>query len=207
MITQKIGTVGGGKPLGFVPRNNKTGNIEGQNIVKAREYKPVIGDDKPYDPQLLLDLDCLSIIWGANNFSSKLPDTSPWIVWYKKPKENSHDNFSDCELAWTNLPRKSIRMYKYLWSGLLREGPRNEELKERIHPTQKPVGLLKNIINDTLNEENQNILDLYGGSGSTLIASEALGHNCYIMELDPYYCQIIINRWEEYTGKKAELIT
>ena len=202
----KTGTVGVGAPVGFVPPD-ETGTVGVQGVVKPREYKPVINDDKPYDPQLLMDLDCLSIIWGANNFSSKLPDKNQWIVWYKKPQENNFNGFSDCELAWTNLPRKSIRMYKYLWSGLLREGPRNEELKERIHPTQKPVGLLKNIINDTLNEENQNILDLYGGSGSTLIASEALGHNCYIMELDPYYCQIIINRWEEYTGKKAELIT
>jgi len=49
----------------------------------------------------------------------------------------------------------------------------------------------------------QNVLDLFGGSGSTLIACEQLNKTCYMMELDPYYCQVIINRWEHYTGKKA----
>ena len=54
------------------------------------------------------------------------------------------------------------------------------------------------------NREGENVLDVFGGSGSTLIACEQLNRNCYMMELDPYYCQVIINRWEEYTGQKAE---
>ena len=55
-------------------------------------------------------------------------------------------------------------------------------------------------------DENDNVLDLFGGSGSTLIACEQTNRNCYMMELDPYYCQVIINRWEEYTGQKANKI-
>ena len=54
--------------------------------------------------------------------------------------------------------------------------------------------------------EKENILDLFGGSGSTMIACEQLNRNCYMMELDPKYCQVIINRWEEFTGEKAEKI-
>jgi DNA modification methylase len=50
------------------------------------------------------------------------------------------------------------------------------------------------------------ILDVFGGSGSTLIACEQLNRKCYMMELDPYYCQVIINRWEQYTGEKATKI-
>ena len=198
----KTGKIGGGGPLGFAPRSEK-GIVGRPGIVKPRAYKPVINDDKPYDPELLLELDVPSVLFGANNFSSRLPDRSRWLVWFKKPKENNHNTFSDCELAWTNLDGKSVKMYSYLWSGLLREGNRKDELTARVHPTQKPVGLLKNIINDVFTEHDKNILDLYGGSGSTLIAAESTNNNCYMMEIDPYYCQIIIDRWEEYTGQKA----
>lgn len=71
-----------------------------------------------------------------------------------------------------------------------------------FHPTMKPIELISMAIQD--NPNKQNIYDGFGGSGSTLIACEQLNRNCYMMELDPYYCQVIINRWEEYTGQKAE---
>lgn len=183
-----------------------TGTVGSPGIVQAKRYKSILNDDKPYDPTILLELNVDTIIWGANNFASKLPDSPKWLVWYKKPMDKANnDNFSDVELAWTNIKGKMCKMYPYLWSGLLREGNRKMELKERVHPTQKPVGLLINILND-YSDINNNILDLYGGSGSTLIACEETNRNCYMMELDPYYCQVIINRWEEFTGKKAEKI-
>lgn len=73
------------------------------------------------------------------------------------------------------------------------------------HPTQKPVGLPAKAIQNS-SKTNEIVLDLFGGSGSTLIASEQTDRICYMMEIDPYYCQIIINRWEDYTGRKAEKI-
>ena len=73
------------------------------------------------------------------------------------------------------------------------------------HPTMKPVELIANEIQISSNE-NGIIADLYGGSGSTLIACEQTNRQCYMMEIDPKYCQIIINRWEEYTGETAEKI-
>jgi DNA modification methylase len=77
--------------------------------------------------------------------------------------------------------------------------------QSKEHPTMKPLELLGEILlNATV--ENDVVLDLFGGSGSTLIACEQLNRNCYMMELDPYYCQVIINRWEQYTGQKAEKI-
>ena len=77
--------------------------------------------------------------------------------------------------------------------------------QSKEHPTMKPLELLGEILlNATI--ENDVVLDLFGGSGSTLIACEQLNRNCYMMELDPYYCQVIINRWEQYTGEKAEKI-
>ena len=77
--------------------------------------------------------------------------------------------------------------------------------KNDLHPTMKPIPLISKIIQDgTL--ENMKILDTFGGSGSTLIACEQTNRQCYMMEIDPKYCQIIINRWEEYTGETAEKI-
>lgn len=72
------------------------------------------------------------------------------------------------------------------------------------HPTQKPAELAKRAINNSSNEGNI-VLDLFGGSGSTLIASEATARKCYMMELDPVYVDVIVKRWEDFTGKKAKL--
>ena len=73
------------------------------------------------------------------------------------------------------------------------------------HPTQKPVELAVVAINHT-SIKNNIILDLFLGSGSTLIACEKTNRKCYGMELDPHYCDVIIKRWEDYTGQKAELL-
>lgn len=73
------------------------------------------------------------------------------------------------------------------------------------HPTMKPVDLCKRAINNSSLVGNI-VLDTFGGSGSTLIACEELGRRCYMMELEPHYCDVIIRRWEDFTGKKAELI-
>lgn len=143
----------------------------------------------------------------ANNFASKLPDNSHWLVWDKKAEKGAdHNNFSDVELIWTNIDRKSCVIYRYLWSDLLREGSRDIELKERVHPTQKPVGLLIDILND-YSESEDIVLDLFGGSGSTLIACEKLNRKCRMMELDTKYCSVIIERWENLTGKKANKVS
>ena len=75
----------------------------------------------------------------------------------------------------------------------------------KLHPTMKPVELIANaLLNSTKQEEN--VLDLFGGSGSTLIACEQLNRKCFMMELDEHYCDVIITRWENLTGKKAELL-
>lgn len=90
-------------------------------------------------------------------------------------------------------------------------GPTNEEtvwevdreLRNEHHPTQKPVMLAERAVK---NHKAETILDLFLGSGSTLIACEKLGRKCYGMEIDPHYCDVIIERWEQFTGKNAEPI-
>lgn len=76
---------------------------------------------------------------------------------------------------------------------------------KNVHPTQKPIFLPSEAIKNST-ETNDLVLDLFGGSGSTLIACEQLNRKCYTMELDEHYCDVIITRWENLTGKKAVLI-
>lgn len=77
--------------------------------------------------------------------------------------------------------------------------------KSEEHPTMKPVALVAQAIQNSSKKGNI-VLDLFGGSGTTLIASEQTGRKCRMMELDPHYVDVIINRWEEYTGEKAILL-
>jgi site-specific DNA-methyltransferase (adenine-specific) len=84
----------------------------------------------------------------------------------------------------------------------------NEEKPSRSeeHPTMKPVKLFARLIKNS-SRQGETVLDTFGGSGTTIIACEQLGRRCFMMELDPKYCDVIIERWEKFTGKKAELIT
>jgi len=90
-----------------------------------------------------------------------------------------------------------------MWSGMITEG--NQDQDERIHPTQKPVGLLGDILKD-YSEEGETVFDPFAGSGSLLMAAEQLNRQARVIELDPYYCQLIIDRWEDLTGQQAEKI-
>lgn len=81
----------------------------------------------------------------------------------------------------------------------------DKEKKCDLHPTMKPIAVVSRAIKNSSKQENK-VLDLFGGSGSTLIACEQLDRKCYMMELDPHYCDVIIQRWENFTGQKAVLL-
>ena len=174
------------------------GSIGGVSKAKANEYEPIHGDDKPFDPAPFFGLAEECVWWGANYFADKLPCKKGWIVWDKKGRE-WNDNFSDCEMAWT--PFKTVaRIYRHVWVGLVQEGER--ELRQ--HPTQKPVALFVKLMRELFADDGV-VLDLWLGSGTTLIAAEQLGRKCYGMEISPAYCDVIVKRWETLTGKKAKL--
>lgn len=78
-------------------------------------------------------------------------------------------------------------------------------LKNDLHPTMKPIELIANCILD-VTKEGDSVVDIFGGSGSTLIAAEQLNRKAYLMEIDPHYCDIILARWEKLTGRKAEKV-
>jgi len=82
---------------------------------------------------------------------------------------------------------------------------KKDKATEYKHPTQKPVELAEEAILKTT-KQNKIVLDIFGGSGSTLIACEKTKRKCYMMELDPKYVDVIIQRWENFTGKKAKKI-
>jgi len=188
---------------------HKDGKVHGDSnngiIKNTKVYAPIIGDDTTDTAKANYDvaLSCTEnqIIFGGNYFTDFLPPSRCWIVW---DKQNGKGSFADAELAWTSFDRV-VKLYSFMWNGLIREGSRDVEGKTRVHPTQKPVGMLANILKD-FSEENDSILDCFGGSGSTLIACEQLNRKCYMCELDPHYCDVIVDRWEKLTGEKAVLL-
>lgn len=197
--------VKGAKVVGDKPFGSTRGEAKNA-ILKAREYAPIIGDDTTDTAKANFEIAKSytdnQIIFGGNYFTDFLPPSRCWIIWDKGVPKDSF--FAQVEMAWCSKDGNA-KIYKYLWSGLCREGDRKIELNARVHPTQKPVGMLADILKD-FSEENNSILDCFGGSGSTLIACEQLNRICYMCELDPHYCDVIIQRWENFTGEKAVLL-
>lgn len=181
------------------------GHVGGGKIVKTNEYIPIKGDNTTDTARDFYGA-CVSagienyILFGGNYFTDFLSPKACWIVW---DKENT-GNFADVELAWTSF-NKGAKLYKWLWNGLCRKGERSVEGKTRVHPTQKPVGLIGEILKD-FSKEGENIFDGFGGSGSTLIACEQTNRNCFMIEYEPHYIDVIIDRWEQFTGEKAVLL-
>ncbi len=164
---------------------------------KANNYGIMKGDDSVKSAcdffKLCCDLKIEKLIfWGANFYPSVLPNQKTWIVW---DKETIGENYSDCELAFTNQTGR-IKKFKHQWHGMIKA---SEQGQARIHPTQKPVALVEWCFQE-YGAENI-ILDGFLGSGTTMIAAEKTGRRCFAMEIDPHYCQISIQRWVNFTGR------
>lgn len=189
--------------ISIVKSNGSVGGDKAFNgkLLKTRKYLPVKNDETTETAlkaiELAKKITKNQIIFGGNYFSEVLPSSPCWLVW---DKQNTGD-FADCELAWTSF-KTAVRKFEWMWNGLARQGIRAEEGKERIHPTQKPVGLLAEIL-EKYSQPNQTVLDMFGGSGSTLIACEKTNRICTIVEYESAYVDLIVKRWQEYTGQKA----
>ena len=166
------------------------GTVGVPGVVEPRLYHPVYGDDQPFDPDWLMDLAPVLVLFGANHYASRLPDAPGWIVWDKGISPEA--NFSACELIWTNKGNH-VRRYEWRWSGMIRQGARDIEMKDRIHPTQKPVGLISEILRDFTVPDDR-VLDPYLGSGTTMLAAELTGRICYGAEYDDGYVAVTLER-------------
>lgn len=184
---------------------NDKGKVGADNLAKNGVYAPVIGDDTTETAQQAYDIYSQlcdkMILWGGNYFLDFLPPSDGWLIWDKRGESGIRNNFADGEMAWCSF-HTPVRIYHQLWNGMIREG----EHEKRVHPTQKPIRMLSEILRDFTNEGDI-ILDVFGGSGSTLIACEQTGRTCYMAELSPEYVDVIIARWEKLTGNKAVLLT
>lgn len=168
--------------------------------VKGKKYRKVIGDDNDFDAGFILKhFDCDEVfLWGADYYCKTIHKGGSWVVWDKKKEGLDESIGSGFELCWSKKPHKRL-VCRYLWSGFTAK----EKNESRVHPTQKPIGLVLWFFE---RYKGNKVVDLFLGSGSTLIACEKTNRKCYGMEIDPYYCDVIVKRWEDFTGQKAELI-
>ncbi len=190
---------------------NKDGTYGGTNKTPDGKYWPspkyprMINDDNVQcarDNYAIIKEICERLImWGANNFCDILAVSNGWLVWDKRIRLKN--SFGHCELAWTNVTGK-IKLYAHEWSGCFREGSYKLNPRPRVHVCQKPVELHMSILEDFTQAEDV-ILDCFGGSGTTLIASEMTGRKCLMMEISPEYCDIIVERYKKLTEGKLPL--
>lgn len=130
---------------------------------------------------------------------------SSTIIWLKNhfvlSQKDYHSRYEPILYGWTegcspiHLKEKGDRKQDDVWEI-------DRPMSSKLHPTMKPIELCARAIKNSSNKSDI-VLDLFGGAGSTLIACEQLSRKCFMMELDPVYCQVIIDRWEKFTEKKA----
>lgn len=127
-----------------------------------------------------------AIIWGGNYFH--VPPARGWLVW---DKQNSGD-FADGEIAWTNL-KTAVRIFRFTWNGMIRAG--EDSRKQRVHPTQKPVELMRWCLGFAPNAES--VCDPYMGSGPVLRAAKDLNRKSIGIEIEERYCETAAKRLEQ----------
>lgn len=154
-----------------------------------------------------------TFMFGADYYAELIPNRNEgsWIVWDKRTSDaDSLDEsnvaldrgYGSCfELCYSKKKHKR-NIARIKWSGLF--GMEQEFDRKRVHPTQKPVKLAAWFL-DKYSKESENVVDIFGGSGSTLIACEQLGRKCYMAELDPKYCDVIIQRYINFKGSADDV--
>jgi len=165
-----------------------------------KKYNKVEGDEVEFDPRFMLDYFsyCNEIVmFGADYYAKYLPIGS-WYVWDKRVTENFDAMIGSAfELLWSKAKHKReiARFNNTLFSG-------EAEAKNKVHPTQKPTKLIIWLLDRI---KGNLIVDLFGGSGTTLISCEQTGRIAFLMEIDPLYVDVTVKRWESFTGEKATL--
>ena len=180
-------------------RSGRTGAAEGTKYVDFKDDSISYAIDAYSIVESILKIP-RQVWWGANYYCHSLPLSNNWFIWDKRVEEKQKDTQSDCEMAWVKSKWSSIRIFRHLWKGMMKDSERGQH---RVHPTQKPVALAEWSFDYF--KEVQTVLDLFTGSGSTLIACEKTNRIGFFMEFEPHYCDVIVKRWQDFTGKQATL--
>lgn len=184
--------------------------LKDKGLRGGNRYENVIGDDCAFDPRHIVsmfDYCQEQFWWGGDYYAERIPNKNDgsWIVWDKRLDESADKMYGSCfEMCWSRARHKR-EIARIKWAGVF--GTEHEPSingKKRVHPTQKPINLVLWFFERWGTSKNL-IVDLFGGSGSTLIACEKTKRHCFTMELDPAYCDVIVSRWEKFTGQKAQL--
>ena len=181
-----------GEAGGNAAKRQRTIGGKSKSLADQRVYDALNWDNAPVDRQLLervRDAGHWAVIFGGNYYDC--PAAKCWLVW---DKVNGDNDFADCELAWTNLP-KAVRLIRYLWNGMLRE----KGAQRGDHPTQKPLEVMKWCIGH-LPEPNQTILDPFMGSGTTGVAALQMGRSFIGIEREEKYFEAACRRLREANG-------
>lgn len=179
----KVDAVVTDPPYGIGESNER--NLTRGVLAAPRDYGHYEWDKQPADPAIIMaarEASAHQIIFGGNYF--ELPPAKCWLVW---DKLNGDNDFADCELAWTNLD-KAVRRLQWRWNGMIRA-----EKGDRVHPTQKPVGVMVWCI-EHLPRTAATILDPFMGSGTTGVACVKLGRKFIGIEVEPKYFDIACKR-------------
>lgn len=183
-----------------IGESGKTNKTRGK-LAKPKNYKAFHGDDlSAPETKYFNELQRVSkeqIVWGANHFIQRIGKGSPcWLVW---DKDNGKTHFADCELAYTSF-KTAVRKFNFRWNGMLQGDMKNKE--RRIHPTQKPVRLYEWILKNYATPDMR-ILDTHLGSGSSAIAAHHFNCDFVGCELDKYYYDAAMKRFENETRQQA----
>ena len=187
-------------PYGIAYSSTKFDSNKAGVTNKRNKAEMILGDEEDFDPSFLLEMFKGAkefFVWGYQYYPEKL-GRGGIIVWNKKRESEQKNPHGDFELCWSRKERN--RMCWLQWGGFKNKEPG----EDRLHTTQKPVALALWFL-ENWGKGVSCVVDLFGGSGSTLIACEKTARESRLMELDPKYCDVIVKRWQEFTGHKATL--
>jgi site-specific DNA-methyltransferase (adenine-specific)/modification methylase len=196
-------------PYGQGYKPSATRRVATDAVGTSRSSKPIssrfaevriVGDDKPFDPSPWLDAAPIVLLWGAHKFADRLPPGC-WLLWDKLAPVRDQ---GDGEAAWLNRG-SPLRIFRHLWNGMATQ-PSTEEAARvagtsaqvpRVHPTQKPVALMRWCIEQAKVPPGGTILDPYMGSGSTGVAAVEMRHPFIGIEIEPRYFDTACRRIEQ----------
>ena len=164
----------------------------------ARDFPPVHGDDRPYDPAPLLAMARPLVLWGANHYAPRVPESPSWILWDKRDGIGANDN-ADGELAWSNLGGP-LRIFRHVWSGVIRASESGERV---LAPTQKPIALSAYVFNRAKLKPGALVLVPFLGSGPDLPAARAMGLRVVACDVERWCCDTAISRLGAVTADRA----